>query len=161
MRDKGGLHIRLCLSQKKETVVGAFSGSMSELAGTSVCRQCEQRRDDEPHLPQHFPTLGQRSRCRQRGRQTEREQGQLGLKPQGVSSSSLGSDPTPDWTLIATQQRESPASNWAPALTPPSLVSWLQSLSIVILEPKKIKSITASTFSPLICYGAMVLGLGF
>ena len=28
------------------------------------------------------------------------------------------------------------------------LISWLQSLSTVILEPKKIKSVTASTFSP-------------
>ena len=27
------------------------------------------------------------------------------------------------------------------------LISWLQSLSVVILEPKKIKSVTASTFS--------------
>ena len=27
------------------------------------------------------------------------------------------------------------------------LISWLQSLSAVILEPKKIKSVTASTFS--------------
>ena len=31
------------------------------------------------------------------------------------------------------------------------LVLWLQSLSAVILEPKKIKSVTASTFSPSIC----------
>ena len=28
------------------------------------------------------------------------------------------------------------------------LISWLQSLSAVILEPKKIKSVTASSFSP-------------
>ena len=28
------------------------------------------------------------------------------------------------------------------------LISWLQSLSIVILKPEKIKSVTASTFSP-------------
>ena len=28
------------------------------------------------------------------------------------------------------------------------LISWLQSLSIVILEPKKVKSLTVSTFSP-------------
>ena len=28
------------------------------------------------------------------------------------------------------------------------LISWLQSLSAVILDPKKIKSVTASTFSP-------------
>ena len=32
------------------------------------------------------------------------------------------------------------------------LISWLQSLSAVILEPKKIKSVTVSTFSPSICY---------
>ena len=30
------------------------------------------------------------------------------------------------------------------------LISWLQSLSTVILEPKKIKSVTVSTFSPSI-----------
>jgi len=29
------------------------------------------------------------------------------------------------------------------------LISWLQSLSTMILEPKKIKSVTVSTFSPL------------
>ena len=32
------------------------------------------------------------------------------------------------------------------------LISWLQSPSTVILEPKKRKSVTASTFSPSICY---------
>ena len=32
------------------------------------------------------------------------------------------------------------------------LILWLQSLSAVILEPKKIKSITASTFPPSICH---------
>ena len=31
------------------------------------------------------------------------------------------------------------------------LISWLQLPSTVILEPKKIKSVTASTFSPSIC----------
>ena len=31
------------------------------------------------------------------------------------------------------------------------LIFWLQSLFTVILEPPKIKSITASTFSPSIC----------
>ena len=31
------------------------------------------------------------------------------------------------------------------------LVSWLQSLSSVILEPKKIKSVTVSLVSPSIC----------
>ena len=35
------------------------------------------------------------------------------------------------------------------------LISWLQSLSAVILEPKKIKSITVSTFSPAICHEVM------
>ena len=30
--------------------------------------------------------------------------------------------------------------------------SWLQSPSAVILEPKKIKSVTVSTFSPSICH---------
>ena len=32
------------------------------------------------------------------------------------------------------------------------LISWLQSLSTVVLEPKKIKSVTVSTFSPSICH---------
>ena len=35
------------------------------------------------------------------------------------------------------------------------LVSWLQSLSAVILESKKIKSVTISTFSPSICHVVM------
>ena len=35
------------------------------------------------------------------------------------------------------------------------LFSWLQSLSIVIVEPKKIKSVTASTFPPSICHEVM------
>ena len=34
-------------------------------------------------------------------------------------------------------------------------ISWLQSPSAVILEPKKIKSVTVSTFSPSICYEVM------
>ena len=37
------------------------------------------------------------------------------------------------------------------------LISWLQSSSRVILEPKKIKSLTVSTFSPSICHE--VIGL--
>ena len=47
------------------------------------------------------------------------------------------------------------------------LISWLQSPSTVILEPKKRKSITVSIFfSPSICHevmglDAMILGLGF
>ena len=32
------------------------------------------------------------------------------------------------------------------------LISWLQSLSAVILEPKKIKSLTVSPVSPSICH---------
>ena len=32
------------------------------------------------------------------------------------------------------------------------LISWLQSLSAVILEPKKIKSVTVSIVSPHICH---------
>ena len=32
------------------------------------------------------------------------------------------------------------------------LISWLQSLSALILEPKKMKSDTVSTFSPSICH---------
>ena len=35
------------------------------------------------------------------------------------------------------------------------LISWLQSLSTVILEPKKIKSDAVSTFSPCICHEVM------
>ena len=35
------------------------------------------------------------------------------------------------------------------------LISWLQSLSAVILEPLKIKSATVSTVSPTICYEVM------
>ena len=37
------------------------------------------------------------------------------------------------------------------------LISWLQSPSAVILEPKKIKSVTVSTFSPSICHEVMGL----
>ena len=35
------------------------------------------------------------------------------------------------------------------------LISWLQSLSMVILESKKRKSVTVSTFPPSICHGVM------
>ena len=35
------------------------------------------------------------------------------------------------------------------------LISWLQSPSPVILEPKKIKSVTVTTFSPSICNEVM------
>ena len=37
------------------------------------------------------------------------------------------------------------------------LISWLQSPSAVILEPKKIKSLTASIVSPSICHEVMGL----
>ena len=36
------------------------------------------------------------------------------------------------------------------------LISWLQSPSAVILEPRKIKSATVSTVSPIICHEVMV-----
>ena len=35
------------------------------------------------------------------------------------------------------------------------LISWLQSPSTVILESKKIKSVTPSTFSPAVCHEVM------
>ena len=35
------------------------------------------------------------------------------------------------------------------------LISWLQSPSAVILEPKEIKSVTVSTVSPSICHEGM------
>ena len=35
------------------------------------------------------------------------------------------------------------------------LISWLQSLSAVILEPRKIKFVTDSIFSPTICHEVM------
>ena len=44
------------------------------------------------------------------------------------------------------------------------LISWLQSLCTVILEPKKIKSVTVSIVFPLICHAVMGLDtmiLGF
>ena len=37
------------------------------------------------------------------------------------------------------------------------LISWVQSLSAVILEPKKIKYVTVSTFAPSICHEVMGL----
>ena len=35
------------------------------------------------------------------------------------------------------------------------LISWLPSLSVVILEPKKLKSVTVAAFSPSICLEVM------
>ena len=49
-------------------------------------------------------------------------------------------------------------SRWVIDLLPRSkhlLISWLQSPSAVILEPKKIKSITVSIVSPSICHEVM------
>ena len=76
-----------------------------------------------------------------------------------------------DYTDICRQRDETSLlfnilSRFAIAFLPRSkhlLISWLQSLSTVILEPKKIKSVTASTFSPSICHemrglDAMILG---
>ena len=40
------------------------------------------------------------------------------------------------------------------------LISWLQSLSTVILEPKKIKSVTVTIFPPSICHEVMGSYLG-
>ena len=37
------------------------------------------------------------------------------------------------------------------------LISWLQSMSTVILEPRKIKFVTVSTFPPSICHEVMGL----
>ena len=49
-------------------------------------------------------------------------------------------------------------SRWVTAFLPRSkclLISWLQSPSAVILEPKKIKSLTVSIASPSICHEVM------
>ena len=51
-------------------------------------------------------------------------------------------------------------SNFVMALLPRSknfLISWPQSLSAVILEPKKMEFDTVSTFPPSICYEEMGL----
>ena len=40
------------------------------------------------------------------------------------------------------------------------LMSWLQSPSAVILEPKKIKKIKSATVSPSICHEVMLLSCG-
>ena len=41
------------------------------------------------------------------------------------------------------------------------LISWLQSPSAVILEPKKIKSVTVYIFSPSICHEVVAMILVF
>ena len=51
-------------------------------------------------------------------------------------------------------------SRFAIAFLPRSkylLISWLQSVSTVILEPKKIKPVTVCIFPPPICHEVMVL----
>ena len=53
-------------------------------------------------------------------------------------------------------------SRFVIALLPRSrhlLISWLQSPSAVILEPKKIKSLTVSIVSPSICHEVMGLDI--
>ena len=62
-------------------------------------------------------------------------------------------------------QSQTPLSNWTTTrfvtvLLPRSkhlLILWLQLPSTVILEPKKIKSVTVSIFSPSICHKVMGL----
>ena len=46
-------------------------------------------------------------------------------------------------------------SRFVIAFLPRSKCSWLQSPSAVILEPKKIKSVTVSIVSPTICHEVM------
>ena len=55
-------------------------------------------------------------------------------------------------------------SRFATAFLPRSehlLISWLQSPSAVILEPRKIKSVTVSIVSPSICHEMMGLDVRF
>ena len=64
------------------------------------------------------------------------------------------------WTFVSTVMSLlfNMLSSFVIAFLPRSkclLILWLQSLSTVILEPKKIKPITISTFSPSICHEVM------
>ena len=43
----------------------------------------------------------------------------------------------------------------------PLLISWMQSPSAVILEPRKIKSVTVSAVSPSICHDLSFLNVEF
>ena len=66
------------------------------------------------------------------------------------------------WTLAdkVVSLRFNALSRFVIAFLPMSkhlLISWLKSLSAVILEPRKIKSVTPSTFSPFICDEVMGL----
>ena len=63
------------------------------------------------------------------------------------------------WTFVSKvmSQLFNTLSGFVIAFLPRSnrvLISWLQSPSTVILEPKKVKSVTVSTFSP-ICHEVM------
>ena len=66
------------------------------------------------------------------------------------------------WTFVGKEMSLlfSMLSRFAIAFLPRSkclLISWLQSPSAVILEPKKIKSVTVSIVSPSICHEVMEL----
>ena len=64
------------------------------------------------------------------------------------------------WTLVSKVMSHlfNTLSRFVIAFLPRSkhlLTLWLQSLSVVILEPKKRKSVTVSTLSPSICHEVM------
>ena len=59
---------------------------------------------------------------------------------------------------VSTYQHTVQICHSFPAKKQSSSDSWLQSPSTVILEPKKRKSVTTSTFSPSICHAVMGLG---
>ena len=72
---------------------------------------------------------------------------------------SRGSSQPRDWIYIFCTGRRI-FYHWVTRLrfvTASLLISWLQSLSAVILEPKKIWSVTASIFSTSICHEVMGL----
>ena len=62
------------------------------------------------------------------------------------------------WTFVDKIMSQQPLSRLVKTFLPRSkrlLISWFQSLSAVILEPRKIKSVTVSTVSPSICHEVM------
>ena len=64
------------------------------------------------------------------------------------------------WTFVGKMMLCNTLSRSVIAFLPRSkslLILWLQSLSAVILEHKKLKSVTVSTVSPSICYEVMEL----
>ena len=64
------------------------------------------------------------------------------------------------WTFVSKVSIFNILSRLVTAFLPRSkrlLISWLQLPSTVILEPKKIKSVTVSIFSPSICHKVMGL----